>query len=215
MHALSITDFKKLIQEDAIVLDTRPVAEFTRSFVTGAVSIAVSEKMEEWATSLLSVNDPILLITSFSQEQQIHDRLEKAGFNNIKGYLDGGYATWEKEGEETDMIIDVEADELMMDIPFDDNLVIIDVRKPVEFAEGHLKEAMNIPLADMKDPASMANIDHHHNLYVHCAAGYRSVIAASLLKRQGIHNLRNIVGGWNAIKEEEKAEIVKEASGLN
>jgi len=215
MQALSITDFKKLMEEDAVVLDTRSTEEFTHSFVPGAISIAVSEKMEEWANSLLSPNDPIVLITTPGTEKEINDRLAKAGFSNIKGYLDGGYATWQKNGEEEDMIINVEADELMMDIPFDDNLVVVDVRKPSEFADGHLKDAMNIPLADMKDPASMANIEDHHNLYVHCAAGYRSVIAASLLKRQGIHNLRNILGGWNSIKEEEKAEIVKDASGLN
>ena len=113
------------------------------------------------------------------------------------------------------MIINVEADELMMDIPFDKNLVVVDVRKPVEFAEGHLSDAINIPLNEMTDPGSMANIEDRHNLYVHCAGGYRSVIAASLLKRQGIHNLRNIPGGWDKIKEQQKVEIVKEASVLN
>ncbi len=113
------------------------------------------------------------------------------------------------------LLIDVEPDELMMDIPFDPNLVVVDVRKPVEFAEGHLPNAINIPLNEMTDPGSMANIEDHHNLYIHCASGYRSIIAASLLKRQGIHNLRNIAGGWNKIKEQEKVEIVKEASLLN
>ena len=98
---------------------------------------------------------------------------------------------------------------------FDENLIIIDVRKPVEFAEGHLKDAMNIPLNDLTDPGSMANINEENNLYVHCAGGYRSIIAASLLKRQGIHNLRNVAGGWAKIKEQEKAEIVKEKSVLN
>ena len=70
-------------------------------------------------------------------------------------------------------------------------------------------------LGEMNDPGSMANIDEQHNLYVHCAAGYRSVIASSLLKRQGFHNLRNIIGGWGKIKEQEKADIVKENSVLN
>ncbi|MFZ1259303.1 MAG: rhodanese-like domain-containing protein [Chitinophagaceae bacterium] len=102
-----------------------------------------------------------------------------------------------------------------MDIPHDPNLVVIDVRRPTEFADGHLKEALNISLNDMIDPASMANLEETQNLYVHCAGGYRSVIASSLLKRQGIHNLRNIVGGWGKIKEQERAQIVKETSVLN
>jgi hydroxyacylglutathione hydrolase len=133
----------------------------------------------------------------------------------VKGYLDGGFNSWKKSGEPSDMIVTVEADELMMDIPFDPNLVVIDVRKPAEYAEGHLKDALNLPLSDMTDPGNLANIDDNQNLYVHCAGGYRSVIASSLLKRQGIHNLRNISGGWNKIKEQGKAEVVKEKSVLN
>jgi rhodanese-related sulfurtransferase len=74
---------------------------------------------------------------------------------------------------------------------------------------------MNLPLATLNDPASMAAFDDHHNLYLHCAGGYRSVIAASLLKRQGIHNLRNIVGGWNAIKAQEGIATAKDVSMLN
>ena len=113
------------------------------------------------------------------------------------------------------MIIDVEPDELLMDMPYDKNLVILDVRKPSEYAEGHLPDAVNLPLDDMNDPGNMATINESDNLYVHCAGGYRSVIASSLLKRQGFHNLRNVVGGWNKIKEQEKVEIVKEKSVLN
>ena len=113
------------------------------------------------------------------------------------------------------MIIDVEADELMMDIPHDANLRVIDVRRETEFADGHLKDALNIPLNEMTDPASIAVLDDKQNLYVHCAGGYRSVIASSLLKREGYHNLRNVIGGWGKIKEQEKVEIVKEKSVLN
>jgi rhodanese-related sulfurtransferase len=109
----------------------------------------------------------------------------------------------------------VEADELLMDMQFDKNLVVLDVRKENEFAEGHLPDAVNLPLNEMTDPGTMANIEDGHNLYVHCAGGYRSVIACSLLKREGIHNLRNISGGWNAIKAQEKVEIIKEKSVLN
>ena len=129
--------------------------------------------------------------------------------------LAGGYESWKKSGEPIDLIIDVEPDELMMDIPFDDRLVVVDVRKPAEFADGHIKDARNIPLSEMSDPAVLANLEEDQNIYVHCAGGYRSVIASSLIKRQGIHNLRNVVGGWDKIKEQEKVEIVKETSVLN
>lgn len=137
------------------------------------------------------------------------------GLDKINGYLEGGFDQWQQSGEPIDMIIDVEADELMMDIPHDPNLVVMDVRRETEFADGHLKDAINLPLNEMTDPGTMANIEETQNLYVHCAGGYRSVIASSMLKRQGIHNLRNIVGGWGKIKEQERAEIVKEKSVLN
>jgi rhodanese-related sulfurtransferase len=142
-------------------------------------------------------------------------RLARVGFDKIEGCLKGGYEAWKNGGEEIDLIINVEPDELMMDIPFDDRLVVIDVRKPNEFAEGHISEALNIPLNDLNDPGRLAFIEEEDNLYLHCTSGYRSVIAASLLKRQGIHNLRNVSGGWNEIKNLEKIEIIKEKSILN
>lgn len=215
MKALSVEEFKKLITDDTIILDTRNSREFTQGFVPGSVSIGLDGRFAEWAGSLLSFDAPLLLVSDPGKEKESIIRLARVGLDKVQGYLEGGYQAWKNSGEQTDLIIDVEPDELMMDIPFDKNLVVVDVRKPVEFAEGHLQNAINIPLNEMTDPASMANIEDRHNLYVHCASGYRSIIAASLLKRQGIHNLRNVAGGWGKIKEQEKVEIVKDASLLN
>ena len=120
-----------------------------------------------------------------------------------------------KAGEGIDMVINIEPDELAMDIPHDDKLVVIDVRREPEYADGHVKDALNIPLNNLTDPASMANIEEDQNLYLHCASGYRSIIAASLLKRQGIHNLYNVLGGWEKIRLEEKIKTEKESSVLN
>jgi len=215
MKALSVEEFKKLITDDTIILDTRNSREFTQGFVPGSVSIGLDGRFAEWAGSLLPFDAPLLLVSDPDKEKESIIRLARVGLDKVQGYLEGGYQAWKNSGEQTDLIIDVEPDELMMDIPFDKNLVVVDVRKPVEFAEGHLQNAINIPLNEMTDPASMANIEERHNLYVHCASGYRSIIAASLLKRQGIHNLRNVAGGWGKIKEQEKVEIIKEASVLN
>jgi hydroxyacylglutathione hydrolase len=215
MKPLSIAEFKKQMKNDVVILDTRNSEEFTEGFIPGSISIGLNGRFAEWAGSLLPFDTPLLLVSDPGKEKESIIRLARVGLDKVQGYLDGGYEAWKKSGEQSDLIVNVEADELMMDIPFDKNLVVVDVRKPVEFAEGHLSEALNIPLNEMTDPASMANIDDRHNLYVHCAGGYRSVIAASLLKRQGIHNLRNIAGGWGKIKEQEKVEIIKDASVLN
>ncbi|OSZ80937.1 MBL fold metallo-hydrolase [Chitinophagaceae bacterium IBVUCB2] len=215
MKPLSIEEFKQFIIEDVLVLDTRRADVFTQGFIPTSISIGLEGRFAEWAGSLLPFDAPIILVTEVGLEKETIIRLARVGFDKVKGYLNGGFEAWKNAGEEIDMIIDVEADELMMDIPHDDRLVVVDVRRTTEFADGHLKNAMNIPLDEMVDPASMANLEEDQNLYVHCAGGYRSVIAASMLKRQGIHNLRNIVGGWGKIKEQEKAEIVKETSVLN
>jgi len=155
------------------------------------------------------------LITEPNKEKETIIRLSRVNFNKIQGYLQGGFEAWQNAGETVDMIIDVEADELAMDIPHDPNMVVIDVRRETEFADGHVKDAQNLPLNEMNDLVNLAHFEDNQNLYVHCAGGYRSVIAASLLKREGTHNLRNVLGGWNKIKEQENIKVEKEASVLN
>jgi len=212
---LSIDEFKALAEQDAIILDTRPATVFTQGFIPGSISIGLEGRFAEWAGSLLPFDQTIILITEPGKEPESVTRLSRVGFDKMAGYLDGGFEAWTKAGLPIDMIIDVEADELIMDIPFDENLVVLDVRRETEYADGHLEDARHLPLEEMTDLAKIADIEEHQQLYVHCAGGYRSVIAASLLKRQGIHNLRNVLGGWNSIKQQEKAKIVKEASVLN
>ena len=215
LKALSVNEFKKLINEDTIILDSRNPDEFTKGFVPGSVGIGLEGRFAEWAGSLLPFDAPMLLVTQPGKEKETIIRLARVGLDKVAGFLDGGYEAWNSAGEKTDMIIDIEPDELMMDILHDKNAVVLDVRRPMEYAEGHFKNALNLPLNDLSDPGTMANLEDDQNLYVHCQGGYRSVIAASLLKRQGIHNLRNVAGGWNAIKEQEKVEIVKDISVLN
>lgn len=221
MKALTPDEFKKMMSagsggnEDVIILDTRRANTFTEGFIPGSVSIGLEGRFAEWAGSLLPFDAPILLVAEPGKEKESIVRLARVGFDKVQGHLAGGFDAWKNAGEEVDIIIDVEPDELMMDIAHDENLVVMDVRRPTEFADGHIKDAVNLPLNDLIDPASMANIEEDQNLYVHCGGGYRSVIAASLLKRQGIHNLRNVLGGWDKIKKQEKVEIVKESSVLN
>lgn len=207
---LSVTEFKKLMAEDTLILDTRPANEFIQSFIPTSVNIGLEGRFAEWAGSLLPFDKPLLLVTGPGKERESVVRLARVGFDKIAGYLDGGFASWQKAGEPIDMIIEVEPDELLMDAAFDNKLLVMDVRKSTEFAEGHLPQAFNLPLSEMKDPGNLALLEENQNLYVHCGSGYRSIIACSLLKRQGYHNLRNVAGGWNAIKEQKQVNIVIE-----
>ncbi len=215
LQPLDVDAFKKWIGEEAILLDTRRSDIFVNGFVPGSVSIGLDGRFAEWAGSLLPFDKPMILVTAPGEEKESLVRLARVGFDKVKGYLKGGYEAWQAAGEPIDLIIDVEADELAMDIPFDENLVVLDVRRETEFADGHVKDAINIPLQDLADPGSMAIIEEQHNLYLHCGGGYRSIIAASMLKRQGIHNLRNVTGGWGKIKDQKGIEIIKEKSVLN
>lgn len=212
---LSTDQVKAHLQGDGILLDTRNAAQFTHGFVPESVFIGLEGRFAEWAGSLLPFDKPIALVTEPGKEKETATRLARVGFSKLVGYLEGGIDAWTAAGEPLDMIIDVEADELAMDMPFDENLVVLDVRRPAEYADGHVKDAVNIPLTEMTDPGNMSNLEENQNIYVHCAGGYRSVIAASLLKRQGIHNLRNVLGGWGKIKEETKIKTEKEKSVLN
>ncbi len=215
LKPLSVEEFKTKASEGYTILDTRDGEKFTNGFIPASVSIGLDGRFAEWAGSLLSFKEPMILVTDEGKEEETLVRLARVGFENVEGYLKGGFEAWKKAGEKFDLIINVEADELAMDIPFDKNLLILDVRKYNEFAEGHVKEAINIPLDEMVDVAQIAQLEENQNIYLHCAAGYRSVIAASLLKRQGYHNLRNVLGGFAKIKEQKNIETEKEANVLN
>lgn len=213
---MNVQEFKeRMKEEDITVLDTRRATIFTQGFVPGSVSIGLEGRFAEWAGALLSFEKPILLIAEKGLEKEAVIRLSRVGFSKIEGFLEGGFDAWKDADENIDMIIDIEADELAMDIPFDDNLIVVDVRRETEFGDGHLAGAINIPLDEITDPASLGNFEDNHNIYIHCATGFRSVIASSLFKKQGIHNIRNVVGGWATIKELKKIKIEKENSVLN
>lgn len=216
LQALSIEQFKQKIAEEAWILDTRKETVFTQGFVPGSISIGLDGRFAEWAGTLIPNTQALILVTEPGKEKETITRLSRVGIDNVQGYLAGGYEAWENAGEQLDMIIDIEPDELAMDIPHDQLLEIIDVRKATEFDAAHVKGAHNVPLDTLNDPLNVAMIDDTNNLYVHCAGGYRSVIAASLLKRQGYHNLRNVLGGFAKMKTEKGIPLVyPEAVKLN
>jgi len=216
LHPLSIKDFKKYMdKENTIVLDTRTAIQFTQGFIPSSINIGLEGRFAEWAGSLLPFDAHLLLVAEGDKVQESITRLTRVGFSNFLGYLSGGFDAWKAAEENIDMIIDVEAAELAMDLNYDDNIVLLDVRKEVEYADGHIKGAVNMPLQTMMDPLKLSAIEDDMNVYIYCGGGYRSVVAASLLKRQDIHNIRNILGGWGAIKEQKEISVVKETAALN
>ncbi len=216
LKPLSLEAFKELINDDnTICLDTRVSNEFSNGFVPGSVSIGLDGRFAEWAGSLLPFDKPFVLVTEPGKEKESVVRLARVGFAQMSGYLKGGFETWKNSGEPIDLIVNIDADEFAMDLPFDPKMKVVDVRRETEFADGHVTGAINIPLETLTDLGLMADFDDSDNIYIHCASGYRSIIATSLFKRQGIHNLHNISDGWDEIKKLDGLEIVKENSVLN
>ncbi|MBK7041347.1 MAG: MBL fold metallo-hydrolase [Bacteroidetes bacterium] len=215
LTALSIEAFKKEIEDDAIILDTRNATEFTQGFIPNAISIGLEGRFAEWAGVLLPFHHKLVLITDIGKEEETITRLTRVGFDQIIGYLAGSYQAWVDAGEKIDLIIDVEPDELKMDMNYDTRLVILDVRKELEFESGHVQTAVNIPLQTMNDVAVLSNIEDNDNVYIHCAGGYRSVIAASIMKKQGFHNIRNVLGGYDQIKLVPEMPLVAAKEVLN
>ena len=215
LKPLSIEEVKRAIADDVLILDTRSKDVFIDGFIPGSVFIGLEGRFAEWAGSLLPFDKPMIIVSEIGKEKEAIVRLSRVGFSNVIGYIEGGYEAWKNLGDESDMIINVEPDELAMDIPFDEKLVVLDVRKPTEFAEGHVKNAVNIPLEEMNHPANLSDFEEDQNIYVHCQGGYRSVIASTMLKRQGIHNIRNVTGGYKQISEQKNIKTEKESSILN
>lgn len=211
MQGMSADQFRLAVKNGCWILDTRPATVFTSAFIPESISIGLDGRYAEWAGSLLPYDQPLVLVTEPGMEEESIIRLARVGIDNVRGYLEGGIEAWKDAGGTLDMIIDIEPDELAMDLPHDNRLEVLDVRKPGEFEGGHVRGATNFPLSDMSDVLKLAMIDTDHNLYVHCAGGYRSVIACSLLKRQGFHNLRNVLGGWAKMKHEKHMPVVEPA----
>lgn len=202
-NGISISELKQLFlnEEDFILLDTRSRQAFTDGFIPGSIYIGMDGGYKDWMLELLPKDRKVYVVCTHGSEDQTISILQSIPIPNITGYVIGGFEAWQTAGENCDLIINVEVDELHMDIQFDEQLLLMDVRREEEFDNGHIKDSVNLPLSRMTDPGSMAMIEETDNIYLSCQSGYRSVIAASMLKRQGIHNVRNVLGGWLSMKE--------------
>ncbi|NNC62788.1 MAG: MBL fold metallo-hydrolase, partial [Eudoraea sp.] len=198
--ALTPDEFENLANEtEAVVLDVRTQEDFVKGHIPRSIFIGLNGDFAPWVGALIAdVNQPLLLVTPEGQEEEAVTRLSRVGFDRTLGFLKGGFEGWVKAGKETDTIVSVPAADLKKHLA-DESAPVFDVRKETEYLSEHLVSSKNTPLD---------NINEHLNtypaeqpFYLHCAGGYRSVIAASILKSRGIHNLIDIGGGFDAMKE--------------
>jgi hydroxyacylglutathione hydrolase len=184
----------------ALVLDTRDPQIFAKAFIPNSINIGLNGQFAPWVGALITdLKQEILLVADEGKEEETITRLARVGYDNTIGYLQGGVAAWEASGKEIDEISSISAAQFEAAVSADKNINALDVRKPGEYEAEHLENTLTRPLDYINEWTSGLNPDETY--YIHCAGGYRSMIAASILKARGIENVIDIAGGYGAIKE--------------
>ncbi|NCT10701.1 MAG: MBL fold metallo-hydrolase [Flavobacteriia bacterium] len=196
---LSAEEFELLANEtDAVILDVRDQSEFSKGFIPQSIFIGLGGTFAPWVGALIKdIKQAILLVTPIGEEESTITRLSRVGFDNVIGYLDGSFETWINSGKEMDVLNSISVENLSKKIK--ESTIVFDVRKASEYQSEHALIAQNTPLDYLNDYISQ--FPEKETFFVHCAGGYRSVIAASILKARGFHNVIDIEGGFDAIQK--------------
>lgn len=206
---LSPERVQQALQEDAVVLDTRHPDVFVEGFIPSAINIGLNGQYAIWAGTLLDYSKPLILVVDEGKEEEAIRRLVRVGIENIQGYLNGNFEAWKKAGLPVDQITSVAPEEVPAML--EKGIQLLDVRKPGEVANGKVQGASEIHLQILEEHIQELNANQSYAVY--CAGGYRSVIAASILKRNGIKNITNIQKGWAGIKD--VASLAKTGAGCS
>jgi len=193
LTSLDLTTFRNLIG-DSTVLDTRVAHDFERGFIPNSINIGLNGQYAIWVGTLIDINSKILLVTDKGKEKESVLRLARVGFENVQGYLDGGFEAWVEADLPVDTIKSVEVSQI--DALVNKGAKLLDVRRPGEFEISHVKGSQFFPLANIHD--NLGDIVENQQYLIYCAGGYRSMIASSILKSKG-YNLINIYGGFDEL----------------
>ena len=200
LRALSVVEFEAAAETtEALVLDTRAASEFAKGFIPRSINIGIAGDFAPWVGALIKdVNQPILLVTEVGKEEEAVTRLSRVGFDNVLGYLNGSFNNWKNSGKEIDTVNRITATQFAGEVNIKSD-VVIDIRRESEYRAEHVEDAYNKPLDQINNWFS--EINDEKPFYIHCAGGYRSMIGASILKSRGVHNFKEIEGGFKAIAE--------------
>jgi len=183
----------------ALILDTRDPADFAKGFIPSSINIGLGGQFAPWVGALITdLQQPLLLIVDEGKAEEAIMRLARVGYDYTIGFLEGGIAAWKAAGKDVDEINSISAEEFEKVLSADQKVKVLDVRKPGEYDAGHLDCTLPRPLDYINDWTN--EIDHAGTYYIHCAGGYRSMVAASILKARGVENVIDIAGGYAAIK---------------
>ncbi|WP_329805260.1 MBL fold metallo-hydrolase [Flavobacterium facile] len=198
MKEINANEFEVIVEDSgALILDTRNNGEFAKGFVPQSINIGVNGDFAPWVGALIAdVNQPIVLVTDLGKEEETVTRLSRVGFDHILGHLKGGFEAWKAAGFDVDSVNRISAEQFEKEVKIGESKVI-DIRKESEYEAEHLEDAFSKPLAYINDWVKDINPKEH--FFLHCAGGYRSMIAASILQARGYRNFSEIDGGFNSI----------------
>jgi len=198
MVPLSVEAFEAVANEtNALLLDVRDAEVFAKGFVPNSINIGLNGNFAQWVGEMIrDVKQEILLIADENQIEEAVIRLSRVGYDFVIGYLQGGYEAWANSGKESDSISRINAQDYASR---KEEAVLIDIRKRSEYDSEHVIDAINIPLNEIND--HLAQFPKDKKFYIHCAGGYRSMIASSILKQRGWSNFEDIRGGFKSMKE--------------
>ena len=197
---LTPIEFETIANEsDILILDTRQAAEFAKGFIPNSINIGLDGNFAMWVGEMIhDIKQDILLVTDLGKEEESMIRLSRVGYDHTIGYLKGGFDAWAKTGREIDTINRISATTLEKELAVK-KIVVIDVRKKSEFESEHLVDAINIPMHEINQ--HLAEFPKDQPFILHCAGGYRSIIAGSILKQRGWDNFVDVIGGFAEIKK--------------
>jgi glyoxylase-like metal-dependent hydrolase (beta-lactamase superfamily II)/rhodanese-related sulfurtransferase len=195
--SLTPKDVREKTAGGAVLLDTRPSREYGAAHVPGALNIGLGGQFASWAGTLMPLETPIVLAAEDPERlDEARTRLARVGLETVPGYLEGGVEAWERAGLPLAKTEQIDVAELKERLAEDPSLQVLDVRRPPEYASGHIERAVSVPLGELAKRA--ASLDPSRPVAVICASGYRSSTATSLLERLGFPRATNVVGGMNA-----------------
>ena len=199
-QALSAEAFEsKANNTGALILDTRKAGDFANGFIPNSINIGIDGGFAPWVGALIpDLKQNLLIVTEPGREEEVVTRLSRVGYDFTIGYLNGGFDVWKNAGKEIDTITSVSPSEFANNFKAE-KIKVIDVRKADEFESGHIKGAENLPLDYIND--LMDEFPKNEKMYIHCAGGYRSMIAASILKSRGFEDVVNIEGGYGEVSK--------------
>jgi hydroxyacylglutathione hydrolase len=207
LNSYNPEEFEVILAETgSLLIDTRAAGQFAAGFIPGSINIGIDGSFAVWVGTLVpDINQQIVFVAEPGREEEVITRLARVGYDHCIGHLAGGFDSWKQSGKPVDTIQSVSADEMARRLELNNELQVIDVRKKSEYDSEHIEGVTNMPL-DFVEQA-LPQIDKNKTCFVHCAAGYRSMIFTSILRSKGYQNLIDVQGGFKSIKESGKFKI--------